>query len=395
MTGLWMQRMAMGWLVYDLTGANKALGIMDFVAYIPSAFLAPLAGALIESWDLRKALFVSQVLCMVQAFVLAVLTWFRWITFDQLILLGAFLGIVNAFDMPIRQSLVVYMVEDRADLSNAVALNSSLFNVARLLGPSFAGIVISKVGEAVCFFLNSVSYLVTLGALRVMRLSRVPRAHEATRKKSFAGLVRQYGSGFRMVGRYPPYRYVLLLITFSGIFGFPYIVLMPAMARDVLMGDSRTMGYLLAATGGGALLGSLFMAARKSPRNLDRWLPRAAIGFGLSEAAFALCRTPTAAIVVLPVLGFCMVSSMISCNTLLQSLVDDAKRPRLMGLYILAAVGVSPFGSLVIGFLGDILGTSPALFISGSLCISISFYFSRKLRPYRANIDKMLHRRGF
>ena len=392
LTGLWMQRVALGWLVFRLTNSTRALGVIDFTSSIPSLILSPLAGGLMARWDLRKALFATQALLMLTAAVTGVLTLTNSISYTLLVVLSLFMGSVNAIDMPLRQSLVVYMVDKKEDVSNAVALNSSLFNVARLIGPSVAGFTIYRVGEGICFLLNSLAYSATLFALRAMRLEKEAVAVSSGNRE---GLLETLGRGLVLLRAFPPFKYMLLLITCCSIFGFPYIVLMPAMARLVLGGTSQTMGLLLTAVGIGALSGSLLMAARKSPVGLDLWASRATMLFGAFVAIFALSSKTWIAMLTVAPAGFFMVTALIACNTFLQSLVEDEERSRLMGLYIMCTVGISPLGSLFAGQLAEMIGTQGALCISGLLCTLSSFYFFRKMEKCRPAILRAYAKKGY
>ena len=391
LTGMWMQRVAIGWLVYELTESTRALGIVELALSLPSLFLAPLAGALIARWDLRVALAASQVVLMIGSFLLGVLTLGGWINYPWIVVLAFFIGSANAFDMPIRQSLVVYMVDDKEDVPNAVALNSSLFNVARLIGPSIAGFAIHRVGEAICFFFNALSYSATLFALSAMRMEQSPVAVVSEKRETFfRGVLKTMA----LLRSFPPFKYVLLLLAGCSVFGFPYLALMPAMARTVLGGTSKTMGILLSAVGIGALVGSLIMAARKSVRGLDRIAAHCSVAFGVLVMVFSMAPNWKIALLVLPPLGFCMVTNLIACNTFLQALVRDRERSRLMGLYIVAIIGVAPIGSFLIGTLADSIGTRYALSLSGSLCALLSLYFVRKLKVHAALIEETCIKRN-
>lgn len=392
LTGLWMQRVALGWLVFRLTNSTRALGVIDFSASIPSLILSPLAGGLMARWDLKKALFATQALLMLSAALTGVLTLTNSINYALLVALSLFVGSVNAIDMPLRQSLVVHMVDKKEDVSNAVALNSSLFNVARLIGPSVAGFTIYRVGEGICFLLNSLAYSATLFALRAMRLKKETVMVSNGEKR---GLHDTLSGGMALLRAFPPFKYMLLLITCCSIFGFPYLVLMPAMVRLVLEGTSQTMGLLLSAVGVGALSGSLLMAARKSPVGLDLWASRSTMLFGGFVALFGLSHKIWIAMLVLAPAGFFMVTALIACNTFLQSLVSDEERARLMGIYIMCTVGISPLGSLFAGQLAEMIGTQWALCASGLLCTLTSFYFFRKMEKNRQVILRAYAKKGY
>ncbi len=376
LSGLWMHRVAMGWLVFRLTGSNSALGIMDFAASLPIFLLSPFAGALIERWDLRRTLFWCQAFCMGIALVLAFLTITDLATFRIVVCMALALGLIDSFELPTRYSLVSYMVDRKEDVSNAVALNSVVFNVARMIGPTVAGFVIHLVGEGICFLLNGLAYSSTLYAARVMKMERPPVGitHQG-KNQPLADML----AGIRMARDFAPARYLLVLISSTGFFAFPSLVLMPAMAKSVLGGTSETLGFLLMGVAIGALGGSFLMASLKSSGKLGWWCTRACVGFGVSVLLFSLSRSIALAIVLAAPVGFCMVTSTISCNTLLQTMVPRESRSRIMALYTFAILGIPPFGSLLSGKLGDLVGTGWSLFTCGVLCAVSALFLMRKI----------------
>ncbi len=387
LTGLWMHRVAMGWLVFRLTGLNSALGIVDFAASVSVFLLGPLAGALIERRDLRKTLLYCQIGCMSIAFTLAFLTLTGLVTFRIVVAMSLMLGFIDAFELPCRYSLVSYMVNRREDLPNAVALNSMNFNVARMIGPTVAGFAIHAVGEGVCFLLNGLAYSSTLVAVRKMKMESPPIGRKDGGKSR---PLKDTADGLRMARNFAPSRYLLLLIASTGFFCFPSIVLMPAMAKGVLGGTSETLGFLLMGVAIGALVGSLIMASLKTTHRLYWWFSRAAFGFGVSVALFSLAGNIYAGIILAAPVGFCMVTSTIACNTLLQSMVPSDSRSRIMALYTTAILGIPPFGSLLAGKLGDVLGTDWALFICGTASAAIAYYFLRKIDGIKDQIWRAL-----
>lgn len=392
LTGLWMQKLAMGWLVYRLTDSPRALGIVDFMAAIPTVLLIPLTSLLLPRMDLRMVLLVTQALLMCCAALIGALTLTNLITYSWLVGIALFMGVINAFDMPVRQSIVVYLVDEKEDLPNAVALNSSLFNVARLIGPTVAGMAIHRVGEGICFLLNAVAYSATIFAVKLVRLVKSPVADEADASGS---AMRNIFVAFKLLRDFPPFAYILMLVTVTGVFGVPYLALMPAMAKTVLKGSSQTMGLLLMSVGIGALAGSLLMAVRKSPIGLDRWAIRCCVSFGAAVSLFSLSRSMWIAMLLVVPVGFFMVTGLISCNTFLQTLVDDKHRSPLMSLYVAANIGIAPVGSILIGQLGEIIGTSGALCASGLICVIVSLFFSRKLDGCRHLILRTLRAKGY
>lgn len=387
LTGLWMHRVAMGWLVFRLTGLNSALGIIDFSTSISVFLFAPFAGALIERWDLRKTLFCCQAGCMMVAFMLAFLTLTGLVTFHIVVFMSLLLGLLDAFELPCRYSLVSYMVDRREDVPNGVALNSMNFNVARMIGPTMAGFVIHAVGEGVCFLINGFAYSSTLFAVKRMKMERPPIGKsDGSRSQP----LKDTAEGFRMARNFAPSRYLLMLIASTGFFCFPSIVLMPAMAKSVLGGTSETLGFLLMGVAIGALAGSFIMASLKSSEKLYWWCTRACLAFGVSVVFFSLSNNIYAGIALAAPVGFCMVTSTISCNTLLQSMVPASSRSRIMALYTMAILGIPPFGSLLSGRLADHLGTDWALFICGSISAVIAYYFLRKIDAIKGQISLAL-----
>jgi MFS family permease len=387
LSGLWMHRVAMGWLVFRLTGSNSALGMLDFAASVPIFLLSPFAGALIERWDLRKALFWCQAACMGVALTLSFLTVTGLVTFRMVVSLALLLGLIDSFELPCRYSLVSYMVDRKEDLSNAVALNSVVFNVARMIGPSIAGFVIQLFGEGICFLMNGLAYSSTLYAVRAMKMEQPPVGIPSRGKNDpFKDML----EGIRLARDFAPARYLLILIALTGFFAFPSLILMPAMAKAVLGGTPKTLGFLLMGVAVGALTGSLLMASLQSGIRLDRWCTRSCVGFGVSVLLFSFSRTIPVGILLAAPVGFCMVVSTISCNTLLQTMVPRESKGRIMALYTFAVLGLPPFGSLLSGKLGDLVGTGWSLSICGLLCTGFSFLLMRKLARLEGEILQAL-----
>jgi MFS family permease len=375
--GTWMQQIAISWLVYRLTNSPLILGVVSFSGQIPSFLLAPIAGVLADRWDRRSVLVATQILSMVQAFTLAFLTLTRVITVSQIVGVSVLLGLVNALDIPARQSFVVEMVERREDLGNAIALNSSMFNGARLVGPSVAGILIATVGEGMCFLLNGLSYVAVIAALLAMRIT--PRRIETARPHVLRGLK----EGVRYAFGFAPIKWILLLAGMINLVGMPFTVLMPVLARDVLHGGPGTLGILMAAMGVGALAGAMYLAGRESVRGLGRTIAIASGVFGTGLIALSLSRTLWLSLAVMVVTGFGMIVQMASSNTILQTLVDEDKRGRVMSLYAMAFVGMAPLGSLLGGALASRIGAPATIAIGGASCIAGSVGFAAKLPSLR------------
>lgn len=386
--GTWMQRIAMPWLIYHLTGSPLLLGVIDFVSQIPSFVLMPFAGVLTDRWNRHRILIITQILSMVQALILAILFFAGIIRVWHVIVLGVFSGCINAFDVPARQSFVIEMVEKKEDLGNAIALNSSMFNVARLLGPGIAGILIAYTGEGICFLLNALSYIVVIVCLLNMKV--VPR--KSIRKSS--RVVSELKEGIAYAFGFAPIRYVILLLALISLMGMPYSVLMPVFAKEILHGDSHTFGFLMAASGLGALTGAIYLAYRKSVRGLGKVIPLCAGLFGFGLIGFSLSRFFPLSLALMTVIGFGMMMQMASGNTILQTVVEDDKRGRVMSFYTMAIMGTAPFGSLLAGKLADILGVADTLTIGGISCILGALLFAGRLPEMRKAVHPIYVRQG-
>jgi MFS family permease len=381
LVGTWMTRIATSWLVYRLTRSALLLGLVGFAGQIPSFLLAPFAGVLVDRWNRHRLLVATQVLAMLQSAALAALALAGVINIWHVLALSLFQGVINAFDMPARQAFVVEMVEKREDLPNAIALNSSMVNAARLLGPSIGGVVIAAVGEGWCFFGDAVSYLAVIASLLLMRIA--PRPRRETGKKRVLPELRE---GWTYVAGSPPIRTVLLLLALVSLVGMPYTVLMPVFASTVLHGGPHTLGFLMAATGVGALLGAVFLASRKTVLGLGKIIPAAAGLFGAGLIGFSLSRVLWVSLLLLLFTGIGFMVQMASSNTLLQTLVEDDKRGRVMSFYTMSIMGVTPFGSLLAGGLAHRLGTPHTLFLGGLGCIAGALWFTLLLPRLRERV---------
>jgi MFS family permease len=342
----------------------------------------------VDRWDRRRILVITQVLSMVQSFALAALALSGLITVWEIIVLNVFQGIINSFDMPARQAFVVEMVENREDLSNAIALNSSMFNGARLVGPSVAGVLIAAVGEGWCFLLDGVTYVAVIVSLLAMRLKMSDVKREVT------PVLRGLAEGFRFAFGFAPIRAILLITALTGLMGMPYTVLMPVFARDVLGGASHTFGFMMAAVGLGALCGALYLASRRSVRGLARLIPLAATIFGLGLIAFSQSRSLTLSFPLLFVTGFGMMVQTAAGNTILQTLVDDDKRGRVMSFYGTAFLGMTPFGSLLAGTMADRLGAPHTILIDGVVILLGAVAFALYLPRIRELMRPIYVQRG-
>ena len=386
--GTWIQRIATPWLVYHLTDSVFILGVVGFAGQIPTFLLAPFAGVLTDRWNRYHMLIITQVLAMIQALILALLFFTGVIHVWHIIVLSVLLGCINAFDIPVRQSFVVEMVEKKEDLGNAIALNSTMVNGARLLGPSIAGILIAAAGEGTCFLINGLSYLVVI--LSLLRMKVVPREM----KRKVTRVFRELKEGFSYTFGFAPLRSVILLLALVSLMGMPYTVLMPVIAKEVFHGGAHTFGFLIGASGLGALTGAIYLASRKNLIMLGRIIPLSAGLFGLGLVSFSLSRSLILSLALMVITGLGMMMEMASSNTILQTVVDDDKRGRVMSFYTMAFIGTAPFGSLLAGGLAKIIGAPLTLTIGGVACLTGALLFARKLPELRKIIRPVYVRMG-
>jgi MFS family permease len=380
--GTWMQSTAMTWLVYRMSkdqGRESAvlLGITNFAGQIPVLLFGLFAGVFSDRWDRRRIVIATQTLSMIQAFLLAILTVTHLITIWQLVFLCFCLGCINAFDMPTRQAFMTEIVDSSGDLPNAIALNSSMVNGARLVGPSIAGIVIDIVGEAICFFLNGLSFLFVIAALLAMKI--VPRPRRGAHGSVMGGL----REGFVYAFGFAPVRAILILVAVTGLVGMPYVVLLPIFAGDILHGDVRTFGFLAGASGVGALCGSLYLASRSTVVGLGRWIAGTSASFGLALVALSYSTSIGLSMAILGVAGFSIIVQLASSNTILQTIVEEQKRGRVMSFYTVAFLGMAPLGSLIAGQLASSLGTQLTVRLGGACCVVGSAIFTFQLPKIR------------
>lgn len=388
LVGTWMQQIGMSWLVYRLTNSAFMLGAVGFSGQIPTSLLTPFAGVVADRYDRHRILVLTQILSMVQALTLALLVHTRAVAVWQLIVLSVVLGCVNAFDIPARQAFLADMIERREDLGNAIALNSSMFHGARLVGPSIAGVLIAAAGEQTCFLLNGISYVGVVIALLSMKIP--PKA----RRSGLVGAMHTLREGFAYAFGFAPIRAILLLVALVSLMAMPYSVLMPVFAKEVLRGDSHTLGFLLGASGLGAVAGAMVLASRRSIHGLGRVIPLGAGCFGVGLVAFALSRVLWFSLASLVVAGFGMIVQMASSNTLLQTIVEDDKRGRVMSLYALAFVGVTPFGSLLAGSMASAIGAPRTVALGGISCLVGALLFARRLPALRGQVRPIYERLG-
>ncbi|MDZ4657743.1 MAG: MFS transporter [Bythopirellula sp.] len=389
LVGTWMTRIATGWLVYRLTGSAFLLGVVGFAGQFPSFVLAPFAGVFVDRWNRHRLLIFTQVLAMLQALTMAVLTLGGWITIWQVVVLSILQGIINAFDMPTRQSLIVELIDKKEDLSNAIAVNSSMVNAARLLGPSLGGVIIAAAGEGWCFMIDAISYIAVLGSLVMMKVPQKPRDHSKDKQ-----ILHDLREGWDYVARSRTIRSILLLLALVSLVGMPYTVLMPVMADKVLGGGPNTLGLMMAATGVGALIGALFLTARKTVLGLGKYIPLAAGLFGVALVLFAMSRSLWFSLPLLVVTGFGFINQLAVSNTLLQTIVDEDKRGRVMSFYVMAFMGTAPFGSLLAGTMAEWWGAPTTLIVGGIGCVLGGLWFFRLLPELREEIRPIYRQKG-
>jgi len=386
--GTWMQSVATGWLVFRMTHSEFMLGIVAFAGQIPILFISPFAGVLGDRVNRRYILIAVQAVAMAQAFTLAALTFTGTVQVWQIALLAALLGITNAFEMPSRHAFVVEMIDNKADLSNAIALNSGIFNGSRLIGPTIAGFVVARAGEGVCFALNGASYIAAMTAFILMSIKGRPEGREG---KKFLSEIKDgfvYAFGFR------PIRDLIATVALISLVAMSFPVILPIFAGSVLGGDSHTYGFLVAATGAGALAGVAFLAMRKSVLGLGRVISAALVLFGATLAAFYFSRSVVLSTGILVLTGFGMITAMASCNTMVQTLVDEDKRGRVMSFYIMAVMGTAPLGSLLAGSVSSAIGAPATVLCGGVLCVFGGIVFALRLPSLRRIVRPMYHRLG-
>jgi MFS family permease len=386
--GTWMTRVATSWLVYRLTHSALLLGVVSFAGQIMSFALGPVAGVWVERLDRRKLLVWTQAAAAIQSVALAALTLSGNITLGEIIALTALQGVINAFDMPGRQSFLVQMVEDRNDLSNAIAINSSMANGARLVGPALAGLVIGGYGEGWCFLIDGVSYIAVIASLLLMRVNRVD-IHRVS-----GNMLAQMREGWDYVSTFRPIRTILLLFALLSLMGYSYSVLLPVFAGQVLHGDARTLGWLTGASGVGALISALSLTVRKSVLGLTRMLQIASATLGAALIMFGLSRTLWLSLAFMVLVGFGMMQAAAVSNTVIQSLVPEDKRARVMSYYTMAFFGASPFGSLFAGALAHRIGAPVTVMLTGACCIAGAIWFTLDLPKVRAIIRPIYQQMG-
>lgn len=387
--GTWIESVATGWLVYQLTGSELLLGVVSFCGQIATFLLAPFAGVIVDRRNKLRMLFVTQTLFMSESFILAALVLTHMIQVWHVIVLSVFLGLINSFDMPTRQAFVISMIEDRNDLSNAIALNSTMFNSARMVGPAVAGLLIAAVGTGWCFLINGVSFIAVLGALAAMSVQE-----QAPNHAPGPNIFTELKEGFTYTFGFPPIRSIILLLGLVSLLSMPYAVLLPVFATKILHGGANTLGFLSSSAGVGALIGAVLLASRRTVLGLGRWIPLAAGILGAALIGLGLSHMMWLSMLMLVAVGFGMITQMACCNTILQTIVSDEMRGRVMSFYTAAFVGMSPFGSLLGGALASRIGAPHTVMIGGTIIIVGALLFAMHLPELRRLVRPIYCEKG-
>jgi MFS family permease len=386
--GTWMTQTATIWLVYSLTQSPLMLGVVGFSSQIPSFIIAPFGGVFVDRFSRHRTLIGTQILSMIQSLALAILALTGVIHIWHIIVLSLFQGIISAFDAPARQAFVLDLVERKEDLANAIAINSTMFNGARLVGPAIGGLLVASVGTAYCFLIDGLSYIAVIIALLAMRI----KPHKII--VSTSNPLQQIKEGFLYAFGFPPIRTLLLLSALVSFFGMQYTVLVPVFAEKILQGNAETLGFLMAASGVGALSGGIYLALRKTILGLGRLIVISPAILGIGLIAFSLSRFLPLSLFTMLFVGLGTIFQVAAGNTVLQTIVEDEKRGRVMSLLTMSFLGTIPFGNLLGGALANRIGTTNTLIIDGVICILGSIYFSRKLPILRQMIRPIYVERG-
>jgi MFS family permease len=386
--GTWMQQVALSWLVYRLTESATLLGVVGFASQIPILVLGPIGGVINDRYSCHRVAVWTQCAALAQALLLALLTLTGWIQPVHIILLGMALGVVYAFDMPARQALVHQLV-DIEDLANAVALNSSMINAARIVGPALAGLVVANFGEGICFVINAASYIATIAALLMMKFAETPR-----RQATVTSIGRSLMEGYRYTTAITPIRDLLILLGVVGVMGMPYMTLMPVFAAQVHGSGADTLGIMFGAVGLGALVGALFLAQRKNIIGLGRVIAFATVEFGAGLIFFTLAHVFWLTLLLLVAVGYGWMVLIAASNTALQTLADNQMRGRVMSLFTMMLVGMAPLGSLLAGWAADEMGAPMVVAIGGGFCVMAGVVFARRLPGLREAAKPILVARG-
>ncbi|HPD95827.1 MAG TPA: MFS transporter [Tenuifilaceae bacterium] len=378
--GTFIQNLALGWLVYRLTSSSFLLGAVGFAGQIPSLFLTPFAGVFADRLNRRKVLIATQTLSMLMAFLLVGLYETDSIKIWHIIVISVINGFSLAFDTPFRHAFIIEMVGDKELLQNAIALNSTLINSARFIGPTIGGFLIAWLGEGACFIINGVSFMAVIGSLMAMRIVPLNRGSHRS------GIVRELLEGLQYSYHAKTIWYLLLLVAMFGFLGLPFQIFLPVFARDILHGSSQTLGFLTGAFGAGALLGAFYLASRKSVCSLPKIILMSSMLFAVGLLGFSVSSNIILSLSIIFVLGFGMVSLFAGTNTLLQQIVDDDKRGRVVALYGMSFMGITPLGSLLLGSITPLLGVQITFVVAAGLCLVAAFAFSKKLPTVKTDV---------
>jgi MFS family permease len=381
-----MQRIALPWLVYHMTGSAFLLGLVGFAGQIPTFLLSPVAGVIIDRFSRYKVLLITQILSLVQAAILAILALTGVIEIWHIVILSIIFGCINAFDTPSRHSFVIEMVEKKETLGNAIALNSLMFNGARLIGPSIAGVMLATTGEGVCFLINAISYIFVIVSLLMMHIPKKEFPRKETK------IFKELMGGFNYTFGFQPIKHIIILLAIVNLMGASYQVLMPVFAKEVLHGGSDIYGFLMGAAGLGALIGAAYLAARESILRLGRIIPFAATLFGTGLVALSFTNIIPVTMGLMFIIGLGLMLNSASCNTILQTITDDDMRGRVMSFYTMAIMGTAPFGSLLAGSMAHLFGTQYAILVGGISCIISALIFYKKLPGLKTMVKPIYDR---
>lgn len=384
--GTWMQRIAMPWLVYHMTGSALLLGLVGFAGQIPTFLLSPVAGVVTDRFSRYKVLLITQILSLIQATILTILALTGSIQISHIVILSIIFGCINAFDVPARHSLVVEMVEKKEDLGNAIALNSLMFNGARLIGPTIAGIMLATTNEGVCFLINAISYVFVIASILMMKLPKREIARKVTR------MISELREGFNYTFGFATIKHILILLAIVNLFGASYQVLMPVFAKEILHGGSATYGFLMGAAGLGALAGAAYLASRDSVLRLGKIVPASALLFGAGLVMLALTDFIPATLLLMAIAGLGLILNTAACNTILQTITTDEMRGRVMSFYSMAILGTAPFGSLLAGAMAKYIGTRYTMIAGGIICIAGAALFMKLLPRLKKEVNPIYDR---
>lgn len=378
--GTWVQQVASSWLIYQLTSSSMWLGLAAFAAQIPIFIMTPITGVVADRFNRHAIFMITQTMLCIQSLILGLLVIFDYITPVSIVLLNLTMGCINAFDMPVRQSFLFDMVVDKQLLSNAIALNSVVFNSTRLIGPPLAGFLVAQFGEGLCFLINTTTFAGIILALLLMKDIHYSKIlHTSDFKENIK-------EGFVYVKNHYPIKSVLILLGLMSLIGMPFMVLMPVVAVEILHGDSHTLGFLLGTAGFGALVGALFMASRSSTTRFENKIAAGSLLLGSTLVLFSFSRNLYCSLILIFIVGISLIIQMASCNTFIQSMVDDTMRGRVMSLYGMSHIGMAPIGNLIAGAIAQKIGVAHTLLLCGTGCAIVALWFYKNLHKLKKHI---------